>query len=64
MRTAAKTLAASAAALTASLALAGGDSGTQSMGEMNLTGAQFGMMIGAVVVLGIVIWLVVKMMNK
>lgn len=46
------------------LALAGGDSGTQSMSEMNITGAQFGMLVGALVGLGIVIWLVVKLMNK
>lgn len=50
--------------LSAGLTLAGGDSGTSSVNEMNVTGTQFLMMIGGVAVLGVVIWLVVRMMNK
>jgi hypothetical protein len=54
-----------AALLSASnAALAAGDSGTSSVGEMSLTGAQFGMMVAALVGLGVVIWLVVKVANR
>lgn len=42
------------------LALASGDSGTGAVAEMQVTGKQFGMMIGALVALGVVIWLVAK----
>lgn len=50
--------------LASSLSLASGDSGTSSMSELNLTGIQFLMLLGGVAVLGVVIWLVVKLMNK
>ncbi len=59
-----KLSAAAAALLAASTALASGDSGTSGVNEMSLTGAQFGMMVGALVGLGVVIWLVAKVANK
>ncbi len=60
LRTSAAALAASAA----SAALAAGDSGTSSVGEMSLSGAQFGMLLGGVVGLGVVVWFVVKIAAK
>lgn len=59
-----KKLSAAALLVAASDALAAGDSGTSSVNEMNLTGGQFMMMIGALVGLGVVIWLVVKVASK
>jgi hypothetical protein len=65
MKIAALRAAVGAALLSASsAALAAGDSGTSSVGEMSLTGAQFGMMVGGLVGLGVVIWLVVKVANR
>jgi hypothetical protein len=55
---------AAAALVTASNALAAGDSGTSSVGEMSLSGGQFMMLIGALVGLGVVIWLVAKVANR
>jgi flagellar biogenesis protein FliO len=50
-----------AAALAApGLALASGDTGTGAVAEMQVSGKQFGMMVGALVALGVVIWLVAK----
>jgi hypothetical protein len=49
---------------TSNVALASGDSGTSSMGEMSLTGGQFAMMLGGLVGLGVVIWLVAKVANR
>jgi len=44
-----------------SIALAaGGDTGTGDVAQMNISGKQFGMMIGALAALGVVIWLVAK----
>jgi hypothetical protein len=56
----------SGAALTlaATAARAAGDSGTESMGDMTVTGAQFMMMVGGLVGLGLVVWIVVKVMNR
>lgn len=48
----------------ATAALAAGDSGTSSAGEMELSGAQFGMLVGGLVVLGVVVWLVAKVVSK
>jgi flagellar biogenesis protein FliO len=42
------------------LALASGDTGTGAVAEMQVSGKQFGMMVGALVALGVVIWLVAK----
>jgi hypothetical protein len=51
-------------AATVGVAQAAGDSGTSSVNEMNVSGAQFGMMIGGLVVMGLVIWGVVKVVNR
>ena len=58
--------AAVAAALSAvsSAALASGDTGTAGVGEMTVTGAQFGMMVGGLVGLGVVVWIVAKVASK
>ena len=54
-----------AAALTAGdVALAAGDSGTGSMGEMQLTGTHFLMMLGGLAALGVVIYFVAKLTSK
>ena len=55
---------AAAALVAASNALASGDSGTSSVNEMNITGGQFAMMVGALVGLGVVIWVVAKVASK
>jgi hypothetical protein len=49
---------------TAQVALATGDSGTAAAGEMQVSGATFAMMVGALVGLGVVVWLVTKMFSK
>jgi hypothetical protein len=60
-----KKLSLAAALLTsASTALASGDTGTGAVGEMTITGSQFGMMIGALVGLGVIVWLVAKVATK
>ena len=43
---------------------AGSDSGTSTVGELNVTGAQFLMMLGAVVLLGVIVWVVIKVCSK
>jgi len=55
---------AAAALATASNALASGDTGTSGVGEMSLTGGQFAMMIGALVGLGVIIWVVAKVASR
>jgi hypothetical protein len=59
-----RSLAAVAASATATLAQAAGDSGTGSMGEMQLSGVHFAMMVGGLVALGVVVWLVAKFAGK
>jgi hypothetical protein len=53
-----------AASLAATAARAAGDSGTSSMGDMNITGAQLGMMVGGLVGLGVVFWLLAKVLSR
>ena len=48
----------------ASSALASEATGTEGVAEMSLTGGQFAMMIGALVGLGVVVWLVAKVAMK
>jgi hypothetical protein len=48
----------------ATVAQAAGDSGTSSVGEMQVSGGQFMMLLGGLVGLGVVVWLVVKAMNR
>jgi hypothetical protein len=55
-----KSGAAAALATVARAAQAAGDSGTSSVGEMQVTGAQLAMMVGALVGLGVVVWLLAK----
>jgi hypothetical protein len=57
-------LAAAMTALVATAAHAAGDSGTGSMGEMQLSGTHFLMIIGAMVVLGLVIYVVAKFAGR
>lgn len=59
--------AAVAAAMTvplARLAVAAGDSGTGSMGEMTVGPGMILMFLGALVVLGLVLWLLTKFLSK
>jgi hypothetical protein len=56
--------AAAAVSLAATVARAAGDSGTSAMGEMSISGAQLGMMVGALVGLGAVVWALAKFLNK
>ncbi len=61
------TVRSAAAGLTASVAtvaLASGDSGTGAVGEMPVTGGMIGMIVGGLVVMGIVIYVLVKFLNK
>jgi hypothetical protein len=64
MKHAVRAAIAAAVAATSSVALASGDTGTAGVGEMSLTGGQFAMMLGALVGLGVVIWLVAKVANR
>jgi hypothetical protein len=64
MKTLVRRIAAGAALSLATVARAGGDSGTEAMGEMTVTGGQFMMMLGGFVGLGVAVWLVVKLMNR
>jgi hypothetical protein len=59
-----KKLSVAAALVAASNALASGDSGTSGAAEMNITGGQFAMMVGALVGLGVVVWIVAKVASK
>jgi hypothetical protein len=58
--------AAAAAALTiAQLARAGGDAtGTEAVGQMQVSGSTFALMVGGLVGLGVVVWLVTKFVSK
>lgn len=55
---------ATALTATANLALASGDSGTSSMGDMNVGGGMLLAMVGGLVCVGVVIWLIVKVASK
>jgi hypothetical protein len=59
-----KAAAAAVLAALAQVAQAAGDSGTSSVGEMSITGAQLGMMVGALVGLGIVVWALTKVLSR
>lgn len=59
-----RSAAAVASVTMATVALASGDSGTGSVGEMPVTGGMIGMILGGVVAMGIVIWVLVKFLNK
>ncbi len=57
-------LASLAYAASVGVAQAASESGTESVAEMNVSGAQLGMFLGGLAVMGLVIWGVVKMVNK
>jgi len=42
----------------------GGDSGTGAVGEMEISASQLMLVFGGVVVVGLALWLVIKLMNK
>jgi hypothetical protein len=48
----------------AAAARASGDSGTGSMGEMQVSGTHLAIMVAALVGLGVVVWLMAKVMNR
>ena len=48
----------------ATVAYAAGPSGTEGAAEMEVTGTQFAMLLGGAAALGIVIWLVIRFLNK
>jgi hypothetical protein len=54
-----------AAVLTAaSAARAGGDSGTSSMGEMQISGTTFLLMLGGLAAVGVVVWLLARVVSR
>jgi hypothetical protein len=55
---------AAAVLATASTALASEATGTEAVGQMNISGGQFAMMVGALVGLGVVVWIVAKVAGK
>jgi hypothetical protein len=64
MNTLVRRVAAGAVLAFATVAHAGGDSGTEAMGEMSVTGSQFLMMVGGLLALATAVWLVVRAMNR
>ena len=48
----------------AQVARAAGDSGTSSVAEMQVTGAQLAMMVGGLAGLGVVVWLLAKVLFR
>lgn len=55
---------ATAALMTSSVALASGDSGTGSVTEMEAGPGTFFALLGAVVGMGVLVWLVLKFLNR
>ncbi len=64
LHSAARTIAAAAVAASTSVALAAGDSGTGSMGEMQLSGGHFLMILGGMAALGVVVYIVAKFAGR
>ena len=60
----ARCVAATTLATLATVAYASGDSGTGSVGEMQVTGSMLGMIVGGVAVMGVVIWILVKFLSR
>ena len=48
----------------ARVAQASGDSGTGAMGEMDVSGTQLAMIVGGLVAMGVVMWLVIKVLGR
>jgi hypothetical protein len=60
-----RTAAAAAGLAIAQLARAGGDAtGTEAVGQMQVSGSTFALMVGGLVGLGVVVWLVTKFVSK
>jgi hypothetical protein len=60
-----RTAATAAGLAIAQLARAGGDAtGTEAVGEMQVSGGTFALMVGGLVGLGVVVWLVTKFVSK
>ena len=59
-----RSAAAVAVATLATAALASGDSGTSSVGEMQVTGSMLAMIVGGVAVMGVVIYFLVKFLSR
>ena len=58
-------LSATSLVLTTGLALAAGpDSGTSTVGDLEITGGQFLMLIGGFAAVGVAVWIVIKLMSK
>ncbi len=55
---------AAAVLTTASAARAAGDSGTSSMGEMQISGTTFLLMLGGLVAVGVVVWLLARVVSR
>ncbi|WP_341675873.1 hypothetical protein [Niveibacterium sp. SC-1] len=53
-----------AGALLPLLARASEATGTEAVADMHISGAQFLMVVGGVVLLGVVMWFVVRQLNK
>jgi hypothetical protein len=60
----ARSAAAAAVATLATVAYASGDSGTGSVGEMQVTGSMLAMIVGGVAAMGVVIYFLVKLLNR
>jgi len=50
--------------LAASAAYGAGESGTESVSEMAISPTQLAMLFGGAIALGVVIWLVIKVINR
>jgi hypothetical protein len=59
-----KVLAAATSLAVTGSALAAGDSGTSSVGEMQVSGTHLLLMVGGLVVLGLVIWGLAKLTSR
>ena len=55
---------ATAAATLATTALASEATGTEAVGQMQVTGSMLAMIVGGVAAMGVVIWVLVKVLNK
>ncbi len=60
----ARSAASAALAAGATVALAAESSGTEAVSEMPVTGGMIGMIVGGLAVMGIVIFVLVKFLNK
>ena len=52
------------AAACGTAAMAAGPGASDSVGELSLTGSQLGMLFGGAAVLGVVIWLLIRLLGR